>query len=212
MTSEQVRAVAGKYGKPQRIDYFIQILGGRRCHSRTFAQELRYCGKEMVVLSDSLKRKGYEYIQADTHKYIYKMEACGYTYIGATKDPFGRYVDHLVNSQTSSVIVVAAAIDNNLVPCIEIVDITDDKSSNGIEGFWIRYSKYKNWDVVNTIRNNDEFARFVEQKGDGFRSVIASKIMGYEATVFPALLVNQARPPIPMQELTMRFIPPWLAV
>jgi hypothetical protein len=143
MTSDQIRAAANKYGKRQRIDYFIEILGGRLPSyvQRDFTKELsalRYCGKAMVFLSNCLENQGYRYIQSDTHRYIYKLEVCGYSYIGATKDPFARYVAHLMDSQTSSVILVAAAIDNGVVPRMEIIDITDEYSSKGIEGFWIR--------------------------------------------------------------------------
>ena len=212
MTSDQVKAAGDKYGKSQRIDFFLQILGGARSCRRDFAQELRYRGRQMVFLSDALKLQGYEYIQPDIRRYIYKLEACGYVYIGQTKDPFARFVDHLIDSQTSSVILVTAAIDNNLVPRMEVIDITDDVSSNAIEGFWIRYAKWKGYDVVNAIQNNDELARFVESQGDGFKSVIASKIMGYPSATFPSLLVSHSCPPISMQSLVKRFVPPWLAV
>ena len=211
MTSEQIKAAGERYSKAQRIDFFLQILGGSPSCRRDFSQELRYRGRQMVFLSDALKAQGYQYIQADSHRYIYRLAACGYTYIGQTNDPFARYVDHLISTETSCVVLATAAIDNGLVPRMEIVDITDETSSNGVEGFWIRYAKWKKGDVVNVIQNNDEFARFVEQNGDGFRSVIASQIMGYEASTFPAFLVEHSCPPISMQSLMKKFIPPWLA-
>lgn len=210
MTSDQIRAAAARYGKDQRLAYFLQVLGGTRRHPRDYSQELRYCGRQMVVLSEPLRRLGYTYIQADTHKYIYKLEACGYVYIGVTADPFARYVDHLVYSRSSSVILIAAAIDNNLVPLLEIIDITDEQSSNGIEGFWIRYLSWKRCHVVNSAQNIEELARFVKSSG-GFRSVIANRLMGYEAATFPALLVAHACPPVSMTEMTKSFVPPWLA-
>jgi hypothetical protein len=138
------------------------------------------------------------------------MAACGYTYIGQTRDPFSRFVDHLISSQTSCSILVTAAIDNGVVPRMEIVDVTNEQSSNAIEGFWIRYAQWKGFDLVNSHHNIAEFARFVESHGDGFRSVIASRIMGYQAATFPSLLVEHSCPPIPIRDIMRAFIPPWL--
>lgn len=211
MTSEQVRAAARKYDTAQRFDYFLKILGGDRLHPKEFSQEiktLRYCGRRMVCLSDTLRMIGYLYIQADTHRYIYALEACGYMYVGATKDPFARYVDHIISSQCSSVILVAAAIDNNVVPRMEVVDVTDEESAHGIEGFWIRYLSWKGHHVVNSMENNDEFARLLKD-ASSFKSVVAHRIIGYPAATFPALLVSSSA--VPVQELAKRFIPPWLA-
>jgi hypothetical protein len=208
MTTEQIKAAAGKYGTAERINYLIQALGGRHVHQEDYSKALRYCGRNMICLSDTLQRLGYQYIQADTHRYIYALEACGYMYIGATKDPFARFVDHIISSQCSSVILIAAAIDNNLVPRMEVVDVTDEESSNGIEGFWIRYLSWKGYHVVNSMHNADELARFVKN-GGGFRSVVANRLVGYSGATFPALLVSSTG--VPMQELTKKFVPPWFA-
>ena len=129
-------------------------------------------------------------------------------YIALTKDPYARFVDHIISSQCSSVILVAAALDNNVIPRMEVVDITDEESSNGIEGFWIRYLSWKGFHVVNSMRNTDEVARFVNN-GSGFTSVVANRLMGYQSTSFPALLVSSSA--VPMRELTKKFVPPWLA-
>src|SRR5581483_8200127 len=208
MTTEQVKVAAAKYGTAERTIYLIQALGGRHVHQEDYSKALRYCGRKMVSLTDPMRRLGYQYTQADTHSYIYALEACGYMYIGATKDPYARFVDHIISSQCSSVILVAAAIDNNVIPRMEVVDVIDDESSNGIEGFWIRYSSLKVCHVVNSMHNSDEFARLMKD-ADAFRSVVAHRIMGYPAATFPALLVSTSA--VPMQELTKRFIPPWLA-
>jgi len=208
MTSEQVKAAAAKYSTAERINYLVQALGGRHVHQEDYSKALHYCGRKMVFLSDTLRSLGYEYIQADTHRYIYALEACGFMYIGASKDPYARFVDHIISSQSSSVILVAAAIDNNVVPGMQVVDVTDEESSNGIEGFWIRYSSLKGCHVINSKENNDEFARLMKD-ADAFRSVVAHRIMGYPAATFPALLVSSAG--VPMRELKKRFIPPWLS-
>jgi len=110
----------------------------------------------LVKLSDDLIAAGHDCIvMRPDVRYVYQLEACGLRYIGQTKDPLQRYECHLCKDESASVLVVTAAIDNNVAPTMTVLDITDQMSALVVEAFWINRltcvnktcseSQYKKW-------------------------------------------------------------------
>jgi hypothetical protein len=150
------------------------VYGETVVNSTYYLSELRYRVREYIKISDDLKEMGYHFILIGQGvEFIYKMYACGILYIGKTKDPFKRFGEHVINSTNSAMAVVSAAIDNMVVPRMEVIDLCEEKCTE-VESFWIIDS-----DCVNTARYKNKYKGFVTNP-QNFKCVTARKKLGVE--------------------------------
>lgn len=183
-----------------KVKYFQEIL---QCAFPEYVKEatalqkahnsqIRSVLRNFVFLSSELKQLEYSFSRPCKNiKYIYRLEACNLRYIGQTNDPLERFTNHIGgNDNKGSGILVQSAMDNNLVPQMEILDICDDRSKFAIEGYWM-----SQFECVNKQRNLDHLNAFLKEP-EKFRSVVAHRLMGKQPTEFKELLPDPTFLPI----------------
>jgi hypothetical protein len=178
-----------KYGCERRRDFFWEIL---QCSESVYGltdsyryqfSEFRYRLHNHIVLSDQLKQRGYKYIVRHPGiEFVYRLEACGLRYVGKTVDPYGRYFSHITGESCSSIHVMTAAMDNRVIPKMEIIDFCDKKSVSFVENFWMT-----RLECVNSVRKKNWREEF-DKKPATFKSVMAHQLLGFESHHFSQLL------------------------
>ena len=156
-----------------------------------------------ICFCDALKAKGYQ-VLARGVEYIYKLEACGFCYVGSSNDPARRYLQHVTNcSGGSAAVLIDAAIRSGIAPEMTMIDICDSNSVLAVEGFWIHRLV-----CINSMTNEAQYEQFVECPGE-YRSAIANETLGVPVEF-------EMRPPEPNRLVPIAVspngspIPPWL--
>lgn len=177
------------YSSERLCEYYSTMLhmveseyGDQITESNTYKRsELRYRLRKFISISEQLKKNGYQYILVSKEiEYIYQIFACGLTYIGRSKDPFKRFGEHFTRSGCSSSIVVESAIDNNVIPQLEVIDICA-MGSTAVEAYWIGNS-----DCVNSQKY--KLKRLdLKNSPNSYKCVVARQKLGIEPYKFNSL-------------------------
>lgn len=177
------------YSKERRHEYYSSILemvesqyGEGITESRKYIHsEWRYRLRKFIYISEELKKNGYSFVISNEEiEYIYKMSACGMNYIGKTKDPFKRFVEHMTSTDCSSSLVIDSAIDNNIVPKLEVIDICEAKAT-AVEAYWIGSLNCINKQTYKKKRYE------LEKSPNSYKCVVARKRLGIEPFEFDVL-------------------------
>jgi hypothetical protein len=179
-----------RYSKEHRTNYYEAVLqmeksiyGDGITESRRYQlSELRYRLRKLCSISEDLKKAGYNFIIVQEEvEYIYNFSACGLNYIGKTKDPFQRFGRHITDPTISSALVAESAIDNSIVPLLEVIDICA-VGEVAVEAYWIN-----NFNCVNTQKY--KLKKYELQKSPySHKCVIARQKLGIEPFEFSSLI------------------------
>ena len=141
-----------KYKLPQREQFLAEACGleARKWMTESaIVAALRFgvVRNGYVYLSNGLKKHGITNIgglDLLDKTYIYRLYACDMTYVGKTNDPLKRFVEHIRDSKASAGYLVETAMDNRIVPRLQVIDVTNANDAPFIEAYWINALKTVN--------------------------------------------------------------------
>lgn len=152
-----------KYKTSQRHEFFAEACGvdTSDCMTESAAEAVFRYGivrNGYVSLSNGLKKRGITNIgglKLLDKTYIYRLCACDMTYVGKTNDPLQRFGQHILRSEASAGYLIETAMDNWVVPRLQVIDVTSAKDAPFIEAYWISALK-----TVNASRLKARFREY----------------------------------------------------